>query len=188
MLERNYLRVVQHASPEKLAKIGTESSEALVRMASIMKKYTSGPLEGRGYTKSESGSIKDTELREHTLVVFIAGEWGTLGVIGLFMVYVVIAIVGWWLLPWQPWYRGALGRTSVSTDRISAFAGLIGLTFAGSSIYMILTSYHLLPFTGKNLYLFGLDSGGDIIESVLLLVILAFGAAILRDEQYAKNK
>jgi hypothetical protein len=48
---------------------------------------------------------------------------------------------------------------------------------------MILVSYNLLPFTGRNVYLFGLESGADILESFVLLAIVAFGAATIRDKE-----
>jgi hypothetical protein len=179
MSERNYLRFLQFVYPEKLPEIATRSSEDLVQMIRVMDTYTSGPLAGRGYTQSEL-SLKSTALREHTLAVFIVGEWGTLGVIGLMLVYMVVAFAGLTLLPW---YRGDLGRTEESTDRIGAFVGLTSFTFAFSSIYIILATYNLLPFTGKNLYLFGLDSGSDIIESSVLLVIIALGAAMIKDKE-----
>jgi cell division protein FtsW (lipid II flippase) len=139
--------------------------------------YTSGPWNGRGYTQSEL-SLNKTALREHTLVVFIAGEWGSFGVIGLMFAYILIAFAGMTLLPWN---RDE--DTTESTDIISAFVGLTSLTFAFASIYIILASYNLLPFTGKNLYLFGLDSGSDILESSVLLVIIALGAAMIKDKE-----
>ena len=40
-----------------------------------------------------------------------------------------------------------------------------------SSLYMILANYDVVPFTGKNAYLFGLDSLGDVMEALVLLMI-----------------
>jgi len=182
--DRNYLRFLQQAYFEKLQQMGTRNSEDLVQMIHILDIYTSGPLGGRGYTESEL-SLKSTALREHTLGIFVAGEWGTLGVIGLMFIYMVIAFVGYSLLPWRPWYQNALGRTSQSTDILTAVVGLTGLTFAFASIYIILATYNLVLFTGKNLYLFGLDSGADIIESLVLLLIIAVGVAIIKDKETA---
>ncbi len=180
--DRNYLRFLQLAYPEKLEGFATRNSEDLVQMIQILDIYTSGPWGGRGYTKSEL-SLKSTALREHTLGIFVAGEWGSLGVIGLMFIYMVIAFVGYRLLPWRPWYQNALGRTSQSTDILTAVVGLTALTFAFASIYIILATYEFVLFTGKNLYLFGLDSGADIIESLVLLLIIAVGIAIIRDKE-----
>jgi len=177
--DRNYLRFLQLAYPEKLEQIGTRNSEELVQMIRIMDIYTSGPLEGRGYTKSEL-SLKSTALREHTLGIFIAGEWGTLGVIGLMFFYMIIAFAALSL-----WHQNSLGRTFQSTDIITAFVGLTGFTFAFASIYIMLATYNLVLFTGKNLYLFGLDSGADVIESLVLLLTVAIGVAIVRDREAA---
>jgi hypothetical protein len=46
--------------------------------------------------------------------------------------------------------------------------------FACSSLYMVLANYGLVFFTGKNVYLLGLDSVSDALEG---LVLLALGAA-----------
>jgi hypothetical protein len=36
---------------------------------------------------------------------------------------------------------------------------------------MLLANLNMVPFTGKNVYLFGLDSGGDVMESSVLLAL-----------------
>jgi hypothetical protein len=183
VFERNYLRLLGNAYPQRLEEIATRSSEELVLMSRVMQAYTSGPVGGRGYTRSElSPQLRSTALREHTLAIFIAGEWGTAGVTGLTAAYLVVAFAALALLPWRSWYQYTLAPTSVLTDLAGTLAALAGATFAFTSIYMILASYGWLPFTGKNLYLFGLDSGSDILESLSLLVILALGAAVLRDK------
>ena len=40
---------------------------------------------------------------------------------------------------------------------------------------MVLANYGLVLFTGKNIYHLGLDSGSDVVESLVLLGIAAAG-------------
>jgi len=44
-------------------------------------------------------------------------------------------------------------------------------------LYMLASNWGLVPFTGRNMSLLGLNSHGDILESVILLVLLALGRA-----------
>lgn len=59
--------------------------------------------------------------------------------------------------------------------RLGPLVGALALAvFACSSLYMVLANYGLVFFTGKNVYLLGLDSVSDALEA---LVLLALGAA-----------
>ena len=47
---------------------------------------------------------------------------------------------------------------------------------------MILANHELLLLTGKNVYLLGLDSAGDVIETMALLLVMAYGFAAIRPD------
>ena len=47
---------------------------------------------------------------------------------------------------------------------------------------MILANHELLLLTGKNAYLLGLDSAGDVIEVIVLVLLIAYGSTVLRDD------
>ena len=47
----------------------------------------------------------------------------------------------------------------------------------GAGLYMVLANYGLVLFTGKNVYLLGLDSVGDVLESLALLGLASVGLA-----------
>lgn len=51
------------------------------------------------------------------------------------------------------------------------------VTFSFAGLYMVLANYGLVLFTGKNVYLLGLDSLGDTLEAMALLGIGAVGLA-----------
>ena len=59
--------------------------------------------------------------------------------------------------------------------RVLSVAALV--SFAAAGVYMILANYGLVLFTGKNVYLLGLDSLGDTLEA---LVLIAMGVGALR--------
>lgn len=56
-------------------------------------------------------------------------------------------------------------------EGVLALATLFTVALAG--LYMILANYGLTFFTGKNVYLLGLDSVGDALESLALLGMAA---------------
>ncbi len=57
--------------------------------------------------------------------------------------------------------------------RVLSVAALV--SFAAAGVYMILANYGLVLFTGKNVYLLGLDSLGDTLEA-LALIAMGVGA------------
>jgi hypothetical protein len=58
-----------------------------------------------------------------------------------------------------------------------AIAAVAAGTIAVASIYMIFANHELVLLTGKNAYLLGLDSAGDLLESFALLLLIASGAS-----------
>ena len=52
-------------------------------------------------------------------------------------------------------------------------------SFVSAGVYMILANYGLVLFTGKNVYLLGLDSLGDTLEALAILTISAGAAGML---------
>ncbi len=180
--ERNYLRLLAFAYPERLEQVARRSSEELTVMSAVMRSYTSGPFAGRGYFASElSPHIRATALREHAPAVFVAAEWGLAGVLGLLLVFGTAGIAGRAAAVWNADEEG-LGPTAAAGFWGTA-AFLAGLTVAVPSVYMVLANYRLTLFTGKNAYLLGLDSTADVLEVFLLTLLFAFGVTVVRDEE-----
>jgi hypothetical protein len=86
-------------------------------------------------------------------------------------------------LPWHAPGRFASPGGLALGEAAAATAHLAGLTFGLASLYMILANYGLTLFTGRNAYLLGLDSRADVLESFLLALLFAAGAALVRDEE-----
>ena len=181
--ERNFLRLLDFARPGDLESVARKASEELAVMAAVLRSYTSTGFGGRGYLDTEvSPHLRATALREHVPAVFVASQWGWAGSLGLIAWWLALLGAGVSALPsrlddefYEPETReAALG---------ASLASLAALTLSFSSLYMILANYRLALFTGKNVYLLGLDSNADILESALLFVMVAAGAATLRDQQ-----
>ncbi|MEM9595440.1 MAG: hypothetical protein AAGD06_14295 [Acidobacteriota bacterium] len=179
--ERNYLRLLDFAYPQRLEEVARRTSEELAVMSAVLRVYTTAPLGGRGWPHTEiSPHIRATALREHVPAVFVASQWGLLGTAGLVLVLLVAMAAAPPLLP------GRLDDDALFPDLREAglwspLGSLAALTLALPSLYMVLANYRLALFTGKNAYLLGLDSTADVLEALLLASLAMVGAAAARD-------
>ena len=67
------------------------------------------------------------------------------------------------------WLSAGDDRSSLA----SWLALLSGLLLGLPSIYMMAANYGILPFTGRNMYLLGLNSLSDALETMVLLGMMA---------------
>jgi hypothetical protein len=77
----------------------------------------------------------------------------------------------------QPPSDATPGDESMQPGVYGTLAALLLLTFACSGLYMVLANYGLTFFTGKNVYLLGLDSVSDALEGGVLLAGAAWALA-----------
>jgi hypothetical protein len=174
--DSNYARFLHFAAPEKLRELATKRGESLAITSAILQSYIRSGVFGYGYGHTEvSGHLGDTALRDFAPAVFIAAEWGLVGTVALILIYLLFAVIA---SSWLPWSETA----STEARAGPAIAFVAAATITVSSIYMILANHELLLLTGKNAYLLGLDSAGDVIEVLVLLLLVAFGSSTLRDE------
>lgn len=177
--EREFLRLLAVAYPERLGALGSRKSEDLAVMSAVMRSYTGGPFFGRGYLTSElSPHLAATTLREHATAVFLAAEWGLAGSLGAMALYAVACLCGLRVHPLRPaaWRSFAGWSTGGAFGRLASL--LAALTFGVASLYMIIANYQVTFFTGKNVYLLGLDSAADVLEAFLLAAVFALGSAL----------
>ena len=112
-------------------------------------------------------------------------------VVGLVVVGVLVVLVGPAFGFDSMWMKASDGaklqgaeesprrvRSEADSWRSFLVAGALA-TLSLAGLYMLLANYGLVLFTGKNVYLLGLDSVGDVLESVALLALAAWamGAA-----------
>ena len=173
--EANYARFLHFAAPERLRDLATKRGESLAITSAILQSYIDSGWFGRGYGRSDVTShLGDTALRDFAPAVFIAAEWGLIGTVAALMLYLLFTVLA------RSWLSGGQALLPVQT---AAFMAAATITF--SSIYMILANHELLLLTGKNAYLLGLDSAGDVMEFLVLMLIIAAGAAAARGEDRA---
>jgi len=169
--DSNYARFLHMAAPERLQELATKRGESLTITSAILQSYISSGFFGRGYGHSEvSPHLGDTALRDFAPAVFIAAEWGLAGTLAALLAYLLFSFIA---RAWLPWH----GDGSTPAPAIAAVAAA---TITVSSVYMILANHELLLLTGKNAYLLGLDSAGDVMELLVLLLLIAYGARVAR--------
>jgi hypothetical protein len=164
--DSNYARFLHFAAPERLQELATKRGESLAITSAILQQYIRSGLFGRGYGHSEvTIHLGDTALRDFAPAVFVAAEWGLAGTMAIVVTYLLFAFLAWRLI--QPPLRSV--KTAVFIAAVAAG------TITVASIYMILANHELVLLTGKNAYLLGLDSAGDVIETFALLLLVAYG-------------
>ena len=173
--DSNYARFLHFAAPERLRELATKRGESLAITSAILQSYISSGLFGRGYGHSDvSPHLGDTALRDFAPAVFVAAEWGFAGTLAALLTYLLFPAA---TRTWLPWSEGRAGARAAPVVAFVAAA-----TIAVSSCYMILANHELLLLTGKNAYLLGLDSAGDVMEMLVLTLVMAWGGAVARDE------
>ncbi|HYI11831.1 MAG TPA: hypothetical protein VEK57_22435 [Thermoanaerobaculia bacterium] len=179
--DSNYARFFHSAAPEQLQQLATKRGESLAITSAILQRYIGTGLFGVGYGHTEvSPHLGDTALRDFAPAVFVAAEWGLAGTVAMLTLYLLFGYVAWRLTPWGSARRGA-GFFAGRGSALSVIAAMAALTITVASVYMILANHELVLLTGKNAYLLGLDSAGDVLETVALLLVIAYCFAFMRD-------
>jgi len=161
--DSNYARFLHFAAPERLQEMATKRGESLAVTSAILQSYISSGFFGRGYGHTDvSPHLGDTALRDFAPAVFVAAEWGLVGTVATLLTYLLFSVIARAWLPWR----------DESPSPAPSIAAVAAVTITVSSIYMILANHELLLLTGKNAYLLGLDSAGDVMEFLVLIVLM----------------
>lgn len=159
------LRVLQFAQEDYLINLGTDTAERIAQDHAIMANYAHRGLFGEGYLQVDVLSAKAvTALNDNVSAVFIFAQFGVVGALAVLLAYIAVMI-------------GALGARERINSLTSWLALMAGMSFALVSLYMMAANYGLLPFTGRNMYLLGLNSWSDVAESFALLFLILLGLA-----------
>lgn len=159
------LRVLQFAQEDYLINLGTDTAERIAQDHAIMANYAHRGLFGEGYLQVDVLSAKAvTALNDNVSAVFIFAQFGVVGALAVMLAYLAVLASS----------LGARERINSLTSWLSLMAGM---SFALVSLYMMAANYGLLPFTGRNMYLLGLNSWSDVAESFALLFLIMLGLA-----------
>ena len=172
------LRVLQFADEDYLINIGTDTAERIAQDHAIMDSYAHRGLTGEGYLQVDVLPAKAvTALNDNVSAIYIFAQFGVLGAVAVVLAYMGVLAAG----------LGARGAANTSTTWLALLAGL---SFASVSVYMMLANRGHLPFTGRNMYLLGLNSWSDIVEGLLLAGFIMLGlcrAEFHRDPVFAQS-
>jgi len=157
------LRVLQFADEEYLSNLGTDTAERIIEDHKIMDSYSYRGMLGEGYLQVHLIKAKYvTALNDNVSSIYIFAQFGVVGAVAITVAYLALC-----LAPIEA--RG-------SRNTVTSWAALLaGLSLACVSIYMMLANRGCLPFTGRNMYLLGLNSGSDVAEASLLIWLIILG-------------
>lgn len=171
--EQNLLRLLQYLEPEHLREIGTRSSEAIAQYIAIMDRYVHYGWTGLGFLNvSPVRALYQTCTSDNVGAVYVMAQFGVVGAAGLLLAYCALLAAG---------MRSGdeIVEQGVQAWRFASSLSLLSaLVLIIVSGYMLGANCNLLPFTGRNMYFLGLESLGDVYESLILLCLVVAGAAI----------
>ncbi|HEY1051619.1 MAG TPA: hypothetical protein VGE39_17725 [Prosthecobacter sp.] len=159
------LRVLQFAQEDYLINLGTDTAERIAQDHAIMANYAHRGLFGEGYLQVDILPAKAvTALNDNVSAIFIFAQFGVVGALAVMLAYLAVLL-------------SALGARERVNSLTSWLALMAGMSFALVSLYMMAANYGLLPFTGRNMYLLGLNSWSDVAESFALIFLIILGIA-----------
>jgi hypothetical protein len=160
--DSNVLRLMQFIDEEALAAIGTDEAQRIGQDHALMRNYAHRGLMGSGYLGVEVVHAKrETALNDNVFAVYGLAQFGVIGAVALVAAYAAIMLSGCSLS----------GGCSFGRHLALLAALALGLT----SLYMMGANTGLLPFTGRNMYLLGLNSLGDVAETAVLTLLVVVG-------------
>ena len=171
---RDQVRLLRFTAPEKLELLGNRLSFEMLDQAASLEPLVRS-FAGKGYLEPSRvrRPIRDYQYNDNLLAIHIMWPFGRAGAMAL-LVFITGAV--WALAP-----RQRSGELSVP----GAVSIIAATTVSWAAIYMTLANLNLAPFTGRNVYLLAVTSGGDAIEGLAMVVIAAsawFAAPSLTSE------
>ena len=165
--DRNDIRMLAYLWPSRVEQIGTTHAfESLDQTTSL------GPLTremiGHGYLAQSNiqQSLRKYQYSDNLAAVHIIWPWGRLGALA------VLAVILAGMLALRPRDDAEVGDdTACDWPRIAGVAARI--TFFWAAAYMVLANLNWVPFTGRNIYLLAVTSGGDLAEAMAVLLLTA---------------
>lgn len=161
---------------------GTQRAMEISEEQKIVDVYGMGGWFGDGFGTLPFDRSRYNFLNDYVVSTFIRGQFGLTG---------VLALASWQLALLFYSTRLTLPRSSRSsqiTARLAfweAVGKLCCWVIGFISIYMIVSNlgFPWAPLTGKNVFLLGLNSSSDVLESSILVFLIATAAASIQKER-----
>jgi hypothetical protein len=156
--DQNKLRLWAAFAPSRVSLAGTSEAESQKRVASILADY-SGSMAGRGFMHpSDPGDIRPYQADDNLSAVHLMSPFGR---VGSSLLLLVLGLLAWRL------------GTPVRRDSVApVMSALVLWCLFTTAVYMVLGNLHLVPFTGRNIYLLAALSASDLLEGGILFLIL----------------
>lgn len=168
-ISANDLRLIQLMEPEAVEAVGTAAAYAQMDQTAMIHSLT-GNVWGRGWLRPlELLSIRKEQSMDYVAAVHLMFPFGRFGAV--VFLGVMSALLAALVLPSS--VRAIGGKEE--DHPYDPFLGIVGKlstwTLFAAAAYMVLCNLLLIPFTGRNIYLLAVRSGGDMIEAVMLLAL-----------------
>jgi len=170
--DRNQVRMLAFFAPNRAEQLGTKFAFESLDLTSSLGPLTSD-LFGRGYLAPSNvrPPLLDNQYFENLPAVHLIWPLGRLGTLGLLIVILAAAC---------SLHRGEAGELQGAPEWPSLVSLLARCTFVWAALYMILANLNWVPFTGRNVYLLAVSSGGDLPEGLLLVLMMCLSFALAR--------
>jgi hypothetical protein len=161
-LDNRYVeRILLAVDPGVLEESGLIAAEKQLGHKRTFLAYSHAGFTGAGYMERPiSSALAATALNDNVPSVFLLNDFGLAGFAGVLLV----------LLLWIYLWMAAAPSGPAGYGRMLSAGALVTLIFV--DIYMILSNCGIFLFTGKNVFLWGLNSTSDLFHSALLLCFL----------------
>ncbi len=171
--ENHYVqRILLAVDPTVLEESGLLAAERQLGHQRMFVAYAHGGLLGAGYmNRPISSALAGTALNDNVPSVFLLNDFGMLGFAG------VLAVLVCWALLWNK----GLGNNTLTYSRMVSLASLGTILFV--DLYMIFSNCGIFLFTGKNVFLWGLNSISDLVHFTILLCLTLVPLAGLGETQ-----
>ncbi|MEZ0243817.1 MAG: hypothetical protein ACAH11_10615, partial [Sphingomonas sp.] len=176
---RNDVRMLAFLAPDRVEALGTKFAFESLDLITSLQPLTQD-LTGQGYLTQSNvkRSLLDNQFSDNLSAVHIIWQWGRAGAVALLLV-IFVGI--------RSFRAPAAPGAGDSPPDWRALAGIMaGVTFAWAAIYMVMANLNWVPFTGRNIYLLAATSGGDLVEGLLLLLMMALPLAIVPPKAEAR--
>lgn len=170
-------RILLAVDPDSLEASGLVSAERQLGHQRMFLAYARSGWDGAGYGKRPiSPALAATSMNDNVPSVFLLNDFGIAGFAG---VGLVLLMMGWlWIraLRLQP-----DGAAMPLTE--AAMLSLVSVvTWLYTGFYMMFANCGILLFTGKNVFLWGLNSTSDLLQSSALLAFVIVPLSLASEE------
>ena len=170
-------RILLAVDPEALEETGLVAAERQLGHQRMFLAYSRSGWTGEGYGKRAiSPALASTALNDNVPAVFLLNDFGGAGFAAACLM--LIAMAWFWLHALRTQEPARILRINSAT--MLSMLSLVTWIFA--ALYMLLANCGILLFTGKNVFLWGLNSTSDLFHSAALLALVILPLARTSEE------